>query len=122
MDDHLIESEHAVQIGMIDLLSTAVNNNESDNDKRRVLEQLISYTDVHFMSEQLVMRQYSYDGFDAHDAEHSQIMDHLMDIKERVEKDPSTMDAQTLQSLRGMILSHIASEDRQLHRFLRHTS
>lgn len=129
MEEPSIDSEHAVQIDMMDLLSSALDARstasgeggpaENEEDRLRLLEQLVSYTEVHFMSEQLLMRQHSYEGFEAHDAEHSEIMDQLLDILARAEKAPASLDAREVQNLRGLLLNHIATQDRQLSRFLR---
>ncbi|MCW8949956.1 MAG: hemerythrin family protein, partial [Sedimenticola sp.] len=77
-----IDGEHAIQIGMINLLGQAIAEKQSITDKTNILDQLINYTEVHFMSEQLIMRQHSYEGYNEHNVEHDNLMEQLLIMKD----------------------------------------
>jgi len=117
-EESVIAREHEVQISMIDLLKRAIETDKPEAEQIAILDQLISYTDVHFMSEQLIMRQHSYEGYDAHDAEHDAIMSQLNSLKEQTQATGIDATNPALMGLRGLLLSHIATQDRDLSVFL----
>ncbi|MEH6472529.1 MAG: hemerythrin family protein [Halopseudomonas sp.] len=113
-----INREHAVQIGMVDLLNQAITEDRPDSEKVKILDQLIDYTDVHFMSEQLIMRQHSYEEFEAHDNDHDALMERLKDLKQQAQASALFNENKALMELRGLLLSHIATYDRKLSTYL----
>ena len=117
-EEATIDREHAVQLGMIDLLSNAIDEDKPNSEKIKVLEQLIAYTEVHFMSEQLIMRQHSYEGFEAHESEHDLLMDQLLNMKEEIIQKAVYIDKLALKELRRLILTHIATQDRLLSDYI----
>lgn len=113
-----IDKEHTIQIQMLNLLSKAVSENSKDSEKEEILDQLISFSQVHFMSENLVMRQHSYPGFDEHDNEHGTLMDGLYELKKQVQESASGLDLKNLHDLRQMLINHIVSQDKRFSTFL----
>lgn len=117
-EDVTIDREHAMQVGLLDLLGQAIADGKPDSEKLEILDQLLSFSDVHFMSEQLMMRQYSYEGYDKHVVEHDTMVDALRALKAAVTQDPSEYQGPQIAGLRGLLLKHIALEDRQFADFL----
>lgn len=113
-----IDNEHTTQIRLLNLLSKAVSENREDSEKEEILEQLISFTQIHFASEKLIMRQHSYEGYDEHDSEHEQLLEGLNDLKQQIRSSPTGLDPQSLSNLRGMLLQHIGSQDQRFAAFL----
>ena len=75
-----MDEEHRVQIWLIDALCKAVESASTPAEVGRLLEQLIDYTKAHFMSEELLMRMDSYEGFDEHVEDHSRMLDALDEL------------------------------------------
>ena len=69
--EKVVEAEHDVQMQMLDSLAAAVENRGNFASMKLVLEQFIEFSDLHFLSEQLVMRLHSYPGYEAHMEEHT---------------------------------------------------
>ncbi|MCW8847747.1 MAG: hemerythrin family protein [Sedimenticola sp.] len=113
-----IDGEHAIQIGMINLLGQAIAEKQSITDKTNILDQLINYTEVHFMSEQLIMRQHSYEGYNEHNVEHDNLMEQLLIMKDRVLSKETSVGSQLLNELRDLLITHIATQDRKLTNYL----
>lgn len=116
-EEESIHHEHTMQIRMIDLLRKP--DGSADSHKTSILDQLIAYTDVHFMSEQLVMRQHSYDGYDAHCSDHDELMSRLQVLAEIAHEDKGALDSAAIEKLRTGLLTHIGTHDRKLSEFLR---
>jgi hemerythrin-like metal-binding protein len=115
---HGIDKEHTIQIQMLNLLTKAVSENNENSEKEEILDQLISFSQVHFMSEKLVMRQHSYPGYDEHEDEHGALMDSLYELKAEVQKSPAGLDLKNLHDIRQMLVDHIASQDKRFSAFL----
>ncbi|WP_186297666.1 bacteriohemerythrin [Sedimenticola selenatireducens] len=120
-EESTIAGEHAVQISMIDLLRRSIKEGKSIDEKTAILDQLISYTEVHFMSEQLIMRQHSYEGYDEHDGEHDILMEQLLTINNQVLSNETRLEIKLLRELRELLLTHIATHDKKLANYLAST-
>ena len=72
--------------GQIELLLAVEAELRGTADKARLammLDQLIEFTNIHFMSEQVLMRELAYPGLRAHEAEHDHLMDQMRDFQKR---------------------------------------
>jgi len=72
-----MDGEHRVQLGLIDALCAAVEARSDHDEIGRILDQLVDYSKAHFLSEELLMRLDSYDGFDDHVQDHAEMLDTL---------------------------------------------
>ena len=59
-----IDKEHQVQIGMLDAFCKLVEKDAPREKIQEMLSQLAEYSEVHFMSEQLLMRMYAFPDYD----------------------------------------------------------
>ena len=107
--------------GQIDLLLAVEAELRGAADRARLatlLDRLIEFTNIHFMSEQLVMRQQAYPGLPAHEAEHDQLMDQMRDFQTRIGSGERTLTAADLSTLREWVLRHIRSKDAAFANYL----
>jgi hemerythrin-like metal-binding protein len=114
-----IDTEHDLQMQMLDSLSESLHKGGDFSPARYILEQFIEFSDMHFLSEQLVMRLHSYPGYEAHLEAHTQLMKTVREIRETVFRGESTPSQKLVQELRAWLLNHIASEDVAFGDFLR---
>src|SRR5215475_4279910 len=92
--EQTIDTEHDLQMQLLDSLSLALESGADFSSIRHVLEQFIEFSDMHFLSEQLVMRLHSYPGYEPHLEEHTRLMKKVREIRENVlhgEKLPSVL-------------------------------
>jgi len=61
-----LEAEHEVQFGLFGALADAIDEGRSRDQLRELLDQLVGYASVHFISELLVMRLYTCPEYRAH--------------------------------------------------------
>ena len=113
-----VVNEHSVQIRLINLLSKAVSDGADNDEKLSILKQLIQFSQVHFMSEQLIMRQHGYHGYDEHDNEHVALVDYLHELERALTGQDSGLEQEQLNELRERMLNHIGSQDQKLSMFL----
>ena len=70
------------------------------------------------MSEQLIMHQHSYEGYDEHDIEHDNLMERLLTMKDSVLSEETSLGSQLLNELRDLLTTHIATQDCKLTNYL----
>ncbi len=121
-DSMLMDGEHQVQFALMDALDAALTESNAASQVRELLSQLADFSDVHFLSEQLLMRQYGYPEYDAHVADHAAMIKQLKRMAEALDSGTGDSEQSGLTALRGMLVRHIGSRDQALHDFLRKIS
>lgn len=117
--DKTIDGEHDLQMQLLDSLSQALSKGGEFTPTRHILEQFIEFSDMHFLSEQLIMRLHSYPGYEAHLEEHTRLMKKVREIRDSIVRGEKVPSLQIVQELREWLLLHIASEDAAFGEFLR---
>ena len=114
-----IDAEHDLQMQLLDSLTNALQKGGDFSPTRYVLEQFIEFSDMHFLSEQLVMRLNSYPGYEQHLEEHTRLMKKVREIREIIIRGEKVPSLETIQELRDWLLNHIATEDAAFGEFIR---
>src|SRR5271169_6696022 len=114
-----IDAEHDLQMQMLDSLSGSLERGGELSPAKYILEQFIEFSDMHFLSEQLVMRLHGYPGYESHLEQHTLLMKRVREIRDQVIRGEKGSSIQMIQELRDWLLSHIASEDVAFGEFLR---
>ena len=113
-----IDNEHRVQLGMLKALCDAVEEGGPAEKINEILNQLTAYSELHFMSEELLMRMYAYPDYDDHVLDHEAMTERLNQIMRRYEAGQDSMALQTANEMRDFLLGHINSRDQALTEFL----
>ncbi len=114
-----IDAEHDLQLQLLDSLSQALAKGGEFAPTRHILEQFIEFSDMHFLSEQLVMRLHGYPGYEAHLEQHTLLMKKIRQIREEIVRGEKGSTLQLMLELRDWLLTHIATEDAAFGEFLR---
>ncbi|MGB2634293.1 MAG: bacteriohemerythrin [Candidatus Acidiferrum sp.] len=117
--DKTIDAEHDLQMQLLDSLSQALSKGGEFTPTRHILEQFIEFSDMHFLSEQLIMRLHSYPGYETHLEEHTLLMKKVREIRDSIVRGEKLPSLQIILELRDWLLRHIASEDAAFGEFLR---
>jgi hemerythrin len=117
--DQTIDTEHDLQLQLLDSLSQALAKGGDFSPTRHILEQFIEFSDMHFLSEQLIMRLNSYPGYESHLEEHTRLMKKVREIRESIVRGEKVSSLQLILELRDWLLNHIATEDSAFGEFLR---
>jgi hemerythrin-like metal-binding protein len=112
-DSKGINREHMVQARLMQALSLAVEKGEGVGD---TLVQLSDYSRTHFLSEEVLMRLYSYKSYEAHKQDHERMVEWLDELFAK--KGEQVAMAHAIQELIAIFLRHIGSHDVYLHDFL----
>ncbi len=117
--DKTIDAEHDLQMQLLDSRSQALSKGGEFTPTRHILEQFIEFSDMHFLSEQLIMRLHSYPGYETHLEEHTLLMKKVREIRDSIVRGEKLPSLQIILELRDWLLRHIASEDAAFGEFLR---
>jgi hemerythrin len=112
------DREHEVQLGLLDALCTAAQDQRDPSSVAEILEQLLAYSEAHFMSEELLMRLKSYDEYEEHVADHEHMLEALRNLAEHHAAGDSTLVSGKAQEALGFIGNHIATRDRRFAAFV----
>ena len=108
-----LEGQHHVQLDLLTALRAAATTQE----RVEILNHLVDYTQVHFASEQLLMRLYAYPHFQEHVADHERAMERLAALRATL----SGSDAEVLAEADGLatlVSRHIDDADQRFAEFL----
>jgi hemerythrin len=104
-----IDAEHGIQLGLLEAARNSLEHQAGD--AAGYLEQLYSYTQAHFMSEQLLMRLSAPANFQAHQLEHEILLQQLDELCSLAEKGESGRALPLLTEHEQRLLAHIRNWD-----------
>lgn len=113
------DAEHRVQVELLNELYDAVQKNSPPSVISDIFQQLVDYSKAHFLSEELLMRQMSYDDYEVHISDHVRMMDALDAISVAQASGKSVLVAGKAESTLKFIKQHIATRDQRFADFLR---
>jgi hemerythrin-like metal-binding protein len=114
------DHEHQVQLELLSKLCKAVDSGESLAAVNQLLGELMAYSEVHFASEELLMRMKSYDDFEAHQEDHFHMLEVLRHISEQATAGQPSLVAGKVREALGFLEQHIATRDERLADYVRH--
>lgn len=109
--DTEMDGEHKVQIDLIRAVEQGLVTGKSRTELLLLLEQLVEYTNVHFMSEQLLMRLYAYPEIGPHEAIHDKLMEQARRVITDFSSDEISSVSGELLLLKQWLLDHIRTDD-----------
>lgn len=112
------DGEHQIQLDMLSALRRAVRASSPEADVGEILQQLLAYSEAHFMSEELLMRLNSYDDYEEHVSDHIRMMDELERIAAAHASGESTLIAEQADAVSKIVGHHIATRDKRLADFM----
>lgn len=113
-----LDAEHREQLARMNRLVEAIASGRPPHAVADDLESLIGYLEAHFLSEQIVMREQAYPGYDAHQLEHDEAIALMRRLQERFLKGDLAASEELMRALRGWLIGHIRSADRALVGYL----
>lgn len=117
--ENTIDAEHDLQLQLLDSLSQSLAKGGDFAPTRHLLEQFIEFSDMHFLSEQLVMRIHGYPLYETHLEEHTRLMKKIREIREDIIRGEKVTTLQLVLELRDWLLRHIATQDARFGEFLK---
>lgn len=119
-DPNDIDAEHHIQLGLIQALCDAVSDDADAWLVQQILDRLTAYSDVHFMSEQLLMRLSSYPDYDTHILDHDELIERLETAKRQYgDAGERTLTLPEAKAILVFLAEHISTQDRRFTDYYR---
>ena len=106
------DAEHGIQLGLLDASIDALSG--GDPGAIELVEQLHTYSEAHFLSEQLLMRMAARANYEGHVEQHVQLMQDLDRARAELGNDRASAAQGILEDHRISLLEHIRSWDRSI--------
>ena len=114
----VLSREHEVQVRLLSAVEMSIDKNGLSKQVSDALAQLVDYTGVHFLSEELLMRLYAYPLHTAHERQHRELLDRLQELRDELERGKALAAGSLVNNLRLSIIDHIATEDAAFSKYL----
>jgi hemerythrin len=105
-----IDGEHGVQVQLVEALQSALSSGADRAHAEELLDRLLVFTDMHFGSEELLMRLHSYPRYALHVEEHRRLLESLREIHARIHHGHQAVEL--VDDLRSWLVGHISGMDR----------
>ncbi|MFL5262511.1 MAG: bacteriohemerythrin [Anaeromyxobacteraceae bacterium] len=106
-----MDAEHRLQVSLVNAIEELVRSGRDPELTGKTTAQLVDFTNVHFLSEELMMRLYSYPQHDAHNLEHARLIEQVADIQRQVASGESAAALEGIAALHDWLTQHIRSMD-----------
>lgn len=106
------DAEHGIQLGLLDASISALSRNASNAGE--LVEQLYTYSEAHFLSEQLLLRMSARSNYEGHVEQHGELMQDLQGVRAELQNGRPAAAQSALQDHRERLLEHIRSWDRSI--------
>ena len=104
-----IDAEHGIQLGLLEAAKDALGC--AADEATQLVEQLYTYTQAHFMSEQLLMRLSARPNYDGHQLEHEILLQELDAICSLAEQGAHASAFERMGAHEKRLLDHIRNWD-----------
>lgn len=116
-----IDAEHAIQLGLLRAAQAQLDRGDDPGQgddeaasTMELVEQLFTYSQAHFLSEQLLMRLAARPNYEGHVQQHEELMQDLDEVRACVQKGDPAAAATRLRAHEGRLLAHIRSWDQSV--------
>lgn len=114
-----IDRQHRELVNIYHRLNDALKNNGPRKDIYRILDEVISYTELHFSTEERLMANSGYPLIEEHRKNHQELMNDARRLKGRLEDVGENMFSEWLNHWSfGNVLAHIQYGDKQIEDYI----
>ncbi len=113
-----IDDQHRKLVALLSELHEAMQEGQGQAVLRKVLDSLTGYTVWHFRTEERLMAEDCYPGYDQHREEHRLFVRQVKCFIRNLEAGKTTMTVKVLQFLRHWLFEHIQNSDRRFAAYL----
>ncbi len=113
-----VDDDHRKLVDLFNMLNHSVMEGDPTNYIETVLEELICCTIWHFSHEERLMTKYNYDGFEAHRAEHQELIESVRTLQQKLLQEGKSPSSEDIRFLEHWLVGHILSVDMDMGSYL----
>ena len=107
-----VDVEHQLQVRLVELLQSSLAEGKPAEVLAEILTRLEDASNIHFMSEELLMRLHSWERYEQHTEEHRRLLEELQALRKLFEREDRAALAAALARVQTWLASHIRGMDR----------
>jgi hemerythrin len=104
-----VDAEHRLQISLVKSLEDALA--KGGGGAGAILQQLLDYTNAHFVAEELLMRLHSYPGYENHVLEHGRLLEQLDRVRRNFGEAGHAATRELAAGVRHWLVEHVQTLD-----------
>ena len=108
-----IDTQHKGLIRLINDLHAAMTTGQGKQAVGKILDDLVGYTQVHFRSEEDLLRQKKYSKLANHQGEHKKLTAQVVELQEKYRGGRLMLTVEVMQFLKNWLADHIMGHDHQ---------
>jgi hemerythrin len=112
-----IDAQHRVLVDLLNEMHDAIQERRGSAVVNDVLAKLAEYTRIHFAVEESLMRIFHYPDYEAHKAEHEELIAEVADLQHKVASGKTAIGFELMHFLKGWLTKHILASDMQYSPF-----
>lgn len=117
----LLDNQHKQLLSLINSLHEQMKIGKGRLGLPSIVKELVSYTKVHFGSEERMLKNAEYPSFESHKAQHDEFVRKIVAIEQQLKEDSLTITFETMDFLQKWLVNHIQSTDQLYKPFLKNT-
>ena len=114
-----VDVQHRRLVGMINELSDAMMERQGQKAVAHVLDELTSYIELHFDTEEALMKKCSYPGLTRHSNQHILLTRQVLEFREKFRLEHEVQSKELLDFLCSWLKNHIMVDDKEFGEYLR---
>ena len=108
-----MDAQHKKLVALTNRLYDAMASGQGDDVKKDILAELVTYTRVHFVAEERLMREHGYPDFAAHKALHDELTAKVIELNEKVKEGRMVPSVSLSNFLKDWLVDHIVQQDKK---------
>jgi hemerythrin len=113
-----IDAQHRVLVDLLNEMHDAIQERRGSAVVNDVLAKLAEYTRIHFAVEESLMRIFHYPDYEAHKAEHEELIASAKALQQKLLHEGRMVVGEDLQFLEHWLTGHILGTDKDLGAYL----
>lgn len=108
-----IDTQHKKLVGMVNEMYDAMMSGKGTEISRKILDELVDYTVVHFADEEKYMKQFDFKEYPSHKLEHENLVAQVKKYQQDVAAGKVFISIELLNFLRDWLANHILVTDKR---------
>jgi hemerythrin len=117
----LLDSQHKQLLSLINSLHDQMKAGKGRLGLPLVVKELVSYTKVHFGSEESLMKNAEFPTFASHKAQHEEFVRKIVAIEQQLRENSLSVTFETMDFLQKWLINHIQNTDQQYKPYLKNS-
>ena len=113
-----IDSEHQELFRLVNNFHSVWVEKHAPHDIAKILNQLITYADMHFRHEEEIMNAAGYPGLSEHQGIHEGMVERIFKLQQSYEDKSLHLEVDTMKFVKSWLLEHILQEDYRFRDYL----